>query len=87
MDITLQKTVLNALFRCPHCGVAEGEPIEREIPVVSMMEEGNLLGWKTEVTHEAYFNSIENAEGETEHICSECRGHFTYEQTQQGGEL
>jgi hypothetical protein len=66
-------------LRCPHCGVAEGEPIEEDLPVVTLEwlnDQIQNVATMRAVTHEAYFNSVENHNGDTEYVCSECRGRF-----------
>ena len=67
-------------MRCPSCGVSEGELIEEELPCPNLSWAGDIQGVSLVkvITHEAYFNSVEGASGETEYICSECRGRFSY---------
>jgi DNA-directed RNA polymerase subunit RPC12/RpoP len=67
-------------IRCIYCGAIEGEPIEELVPVPSMRWEGDWqhVDFHREVVREVSFNSIENRDGETEYVCSECRQRFTF---------
>lgn len=62
-------------IRCIYCGATEGEPIEEDVPIIGIGD--NVMMFR-EVVREVSFNTVENEDGETEYVCSECRNRFTY---------
>lgn len=66
-------------IRCTKCGVAEGEPIEEFVPFVGLGGDSfyQPVHFYKQVVRTAYFDSEENANGDTAYICTECGHKFT----------
>ena len=62
--------------RCPYCGVAEGEPIEEQVPIPSLRFEGEvqMMDMYVQVVREAEFIPA----GDDELKCTECQKRFKF---------